>query len=141
MLTLDLWEAGFLIFVAVGGVSFGLGTLLLNRQHVISTMRAKVREDMDELRAGFKRDLEVQLIRLGGKHAAEVAELRSEIALARQDAAHAREEAHMNAQAALKAERRIEYLEQQLGARTILQASGDINVGRDVAGRDIAAGE
>ncbi|MBP7690618.1 MAG: hypothetical protein KA764_01800 [Anaerolineales bacterium] len=58
--TFTLAESAFLVFIGVAGVTFGLGTLLLNRQHVISTMKQRFRTTADEMRAGFRRDLEMQ---------------------------------------------------------------------------------
>lgn len=124
-----LWEALLFTFIGVSGVAFGAGLILVNRQHIISTMRQAVADDMAELRAGFKRDLELQLMRERARSAATEAELRSEAALARQ-------EARMNSDVALKLQRRVEDLERHIQAGVVIQAGGDASIGGDVAGRD-----
>jgi len=125
--TFTLAESAFLMFIGVAGVAFGLGTLLLNRQHVISTMEQRFRSTADEARSGFRRDLELQLMRMQSRYTAELAEIRSDLALARG-------EAQMQAAAALRAERRIEKLEADLRAGITINAGNDVAVGRDLAG-------
>ena len=127
--TIALWEGLLFVFVGVAGVAFGLGWVVANRQHVVSTMRSTMAEQMDELRQGFRRDLELQLPRERARSAAELAEIRSEAALAKQ-------EARMNAQMALGLQRRVEELEKKLTAGVVINAGGDVTTGGDVAGRD-----
>lgn len=125
-----LWEGLLFVFVGVAGVAFGLGWVVANRQHVVSTMRSTMAEQMDELRQGFRRDLELQLTRERARSAAELAEIRGEAALAKQ-------EARMNAQMALGLQRRVEELEKKLIAGVVINAGGDVTTGGAVAGQDL----
>ena len=123
-----LWEALLFVFVGVAGVAFGLGWVVANRQHVISTMRATMAEEMAELRAGFRKDLELQLVRERARSTAELAEIRSEAALAKQ-------EAKMNAALALNLQRRVDELEKRMQAGVVINAGGDVSTAA-VTGRD-----
>ncbi len=108
-------------------MAFGLGTLLLNRQHVISTMETRFRDTADEMRAGFRRDLETQMLRMQSHHTTELGEVRQELALARA-------ESQMSASVALTWQRRVEDLEKQFHAGVTINAGGDATVVGDVVG-------
>lgn len=120
--------------MGVAGVSFGLGWVVANRQHVISTMRTTMAEEMAELRAGFRKDLELQLTRERARAAGIESELRSQIALAQAEAGHARSEAAMQGQLSLTWQRRVEDLEKRVSAGVVINSGGDTSIGRDVAG-------
>lgn len=130
---LSLWESLLFVFIGVAGVAFGLGTLLLNRQHVISTMETRFRETADEMRQGFRRDLGMQMMRMSTHHSAEIGEVKQDLALARA-------ESQMSAAAALTWQRRVEDLEKQLHAGVTILAAGDTNVGGDIVSRDKVLG-
>jgi len=127
--TFTLAEAGFLVFIGVAGVAFGLGTLLLNRQHVVSTMEQRFKVTAEEMRAGFRRDLEMQMMRLESRHAAEISEVKQQAVLALA-------ESQMNASTALTWQRRVEDLEKQLRSGITINAGNDATIGGDIAGRD-----
>lgn len=111
-------------------MAFGLGWVVANRQHVISTMETTMAQQMDELRAGFRKDLELQLMRERARAGSEIAELRSGLALAQQ-------EAKMNAESALKLQRRVDTLEARVQAGVVINAGGDVTTGGAVAGQDL----
>lgn len=126
---LSLWESLLFVFVGVAGVAFGLGVLLINRQSLISTMETRFRETADEMRSMFKRDLEVQMLRMQAQNAVELGEMASKLE-------RAIAEGQMNAAAALTWQRRVETLERRVATGVVINAGGDVTTGGDVAGHD-----
>ena len=125
-----LYVALAFVLAGVSGVALGLGFLLVNRQIVIGNLREETRQALDEARAGFRRDLEMQMVRMRAQGESEMAELKAEVSLARQ-------EARMNSSVALTWQRRVEDLEKQLAAGGVnFNVAGDATIAGDVAGRD-----
>lgn len=128
-----LWEALAFLFVGVSGVAVGIGWKWVSAE-------LSKREIIAELDASWARKLEIAIIKQNARYSAEMADLRTDVATARQDAHHARNEAQMQAQTTLAWQRRVEDLEKQLHSGITINAGNDANIAGDFAGRDHISG-